>query len=289
MTVPIIMTDASCDLPGSFMKKNNIQFLGLMCHFKNKDYEDDFGKSLSYEEFYKGLENGEMPYTSQINEYRFTEKFKELLKQKRPIIYIGMSSGISGTFNSSKLAKNAILSEFEDADITLIDSKSSSIGLGILVYYACKMAQEGLSKDEIVNWVNNNRLKMNHWFVVEDLKHLKRGGRISSSKAIVGTLLDVKPIIYIENQGELKNVTNVRGRKKAIKYLVERFRERALDNENQVIGISHGNCIEDAKLLKNIIEREFPNNRFIINMLGVGMAAHCGSGMLSLCFLGNKR
>ena len=230
-----------------------------------------------------------MPYTSQINEYRFTEKFKELLKQKRPIIYIGMSSGISGTFNSSKLAKNAILSEFQEADITLIDSKSSSIGLGILVYYACKMAQEGFSKDEIINWVDNNRLKMNHWFMVEDLKHLKRGGRISSSKAVIGTLLEVKPIIYIEDQGELKNVTNVRGRKKAIKYLVERFRERAVDKENQVIGISHGNCIEDAKLLKKMIDREFPNNKFIINTLGMGMATHCGSGMLSLCFLGNKR
>lgn len=289
MAAPIIMTDASCDLSGSFIEENKIPFLGLMCHFKGKDYEDNFGQSLSYEEFYKGLENGEVPYTSQINEYRFTEKFRKLLKQKRPIIYIGMSSGISGTFNSSKLAKNAILSEFEDADITLIDSKSSSIGLGILVYYACKMAQEGLSKDEIVNWVNNNMLKMNHWFMVEDLRHLKRGGRISSSKAVIGTLLDVKPIIYIENEGKLKNVTNVRGRKKAIKYLVERFRERAVDTENQVIGISHGNCIEDAKLLKKMIEREFPNNKCIINTLGMGMAAHCGSGMLSLCFLGNKR
>jgi DegV family protein with EDD domain len=289
MTRPIIMTDAGCDLPGDFILEKNIPFLGLTCHFKGRDYEDDFGKSLSYEEFYDGLRNGEMPYTSQINEYRFAEKFRELVKEKRPVIYIGMSSAISGTFNSSKLARESVISEFEDADITLVDSKGASIGLGLLVYYAHKMAEEGKSKDEIVKWLDDNKLKMNYWFMVEDLKHLKRGGRISSSKAVIGTLLDVKPIIYICSDGTLKNIANVRGRKKGIKYLIDRFRERALDTENQVIGISHGNCLEDAKLLKKLMEKEFCNNKFIINTLGLGMATHCGNGMLALCFLGNKR
>ncbi|MEY7999495.1 DegV family protein [Clostridium sp. Mt-5] len=289
MTKPIIMTDAGCDLPGSFILENNIPFLGLICHFKGKDYEDDFGKSLSYEEFYNGLRNGEMPYTSQINEYRFTEKFKKLLEEKRPIIYIGMSSAVSGTFNSSKLAREAVINEFKDADITVIDSKDASIGLGLLVYFAYKMAKEGRSRDEIVKWLNENKLKVNHWFMVEDLKHLKRGGRISSSKAVIGTLLDVKPIIYISQDGSLKNMANVRGRRKGIKYLVDRFRERAISTENQVIGISHGDCLEDANLLKKIMEKEFHNNKFIINTLGLGMATHCGNGMLALCFLGNER
>lgn len=289
MTKPIIMTDAGCDLPGSFIAEKNIPFLGLTCHFKGKDYEDDFGKSLSYAEFYGGLRNGEMPYTSQINEYRFAEKFKELLKEKRPIVYIGMSSAISGTFNSSKLARESIISEFKDADITLVDSKGSSIGLGLLVYGACRMAEEGKSKDEIVKWLDDNKLKMNYWFMVEDLKHLKKGGRISSSKAVIGTLLDVKPIIYICSDGSLKNVANVRGRRKGIKYLVDRFREGAVSTEGQVIGISHGDCLEDANMLKKVMEKEFHNNKFIINPLGLGMATHCGAGMLSLCFFGNRR
>ncbi|MHC6179491.1 DegV family protein [Clostridium sp. JNZ X4-2] len=289
MTKPIIMTDAGCDLPASFIFENNIPFLGLICHFKGKDYEDDFGKSLSYKEFYSGLRNGEMPYTSQINEYRFTEKFKKLLKEKRPIIYIGMSSAVSGTFNSSKLAREAVINEFKDADITVIDSRDASIGLGLLVYSAYKMAQEGRSRDEIVKWLDENKLKVNHWFMVEDLKHLKRGGRISSSKAVIGTLLDIKPIIYISQDGSLKNIANVRGRRKGIKYLVDRFRERAVNTENQVIGISHGDCLEDANLLKKIMEKEFHNNKFIINTLGLGMATHCGNGMLALCFLGNER
>ncbi|MFL0196494.1 DegV family protein [Clostridium sp. WILCCON 0269] len=289
MTKPIIMTDASCDLPGSFILERKIPFLGLICHFRGKDYEDSFGKCLSYEEFYKGLREGELPYTCQINEYRFTEKFRELIKEERPIIYIGMSSGISGTFNSAKLAKEAIVSESKDADIILIDSKGSSLGMGILVYKAYHMAEDGFTKDEIVNWVESNKLKMNYWFMVEDLRHLKRGGRISPSKANIGTLLDVKPIMCISPDGTLKNVVNLRGRKKAIKYLAEKFRERAVDTENQIVGISHGDCLEDAKLLERIIKENFPNNKFIINILGLGMAAHCGCGTLSLCFLATER
>lgn len=289
MTKPIIMTDASCDLPGSFIMEKKIPFLGLICNFKGKDYEDSFGESLSYKEFYEGLRKGELPYTCQINEYRFTEKFKELLKEKRPIIYIGLSSGISGTFNSAKLAKEEVLSQFGDADITLIDSKSASMGLGILVYNAYYMAENGCTGDEIVSWVESNKLKMNHWFMVEDLKYLKKGGRIPSFKANVGSLLNVKPIMCIQEDGTLKSVVNLRGRKKAIKCIAEKFKEKSMYTENQIIGISHGDCLEDAMFLEKIIKEDFPNNKFIINILGFGMAAHCGCGTLSLFFLGNGR
>ena len=289
MTKPIIMTDASCDLPGSFIMENKIPFLGLICNFKGRDYEDSFGKSLSYTEFYEGLRKGEMPYTSQVNQYRFIEKFKELIKEKRPIIYIGLSSGISGTFNSAKLAREEVLSEFEDADITLIDSKSASMGLGILVYNSYYMAENGCTRDEIVKWVESNKLKMNHWFMVEDLKYLKKGGRIPPFKASVASILNVKPIMCFQEEGTLKSVINLRGRKKAIKYIAEKFKEKSSCVENQIIGISHGDCLEDAKFLEKIIREDFPNNKFIINILGFGMAAHCGCGTLSLFFLGNGR
>ncbi len=286
---PIIMTDASCDLPPEFIEKNKVPFLGLICHFKGKDYEDDFGKTLSYEEFYKGLKEGEMPSTSQINEFRFVQKFKELLKQERPIIYIGMSSGLSGTFNSAKLARETIMEEYENADITVIDTKSSSIGLGILVYHAYEMLSKNCSKEEIINWVENNKIKVNHWFVVEDLNHLKKGGRISASKAVIGTLLDIKPIIYMMEDGSLKNINNIRGRKRAVKHLIENFRERCINPENQLIAISHGDCLADAEALKKTMEIEFNAKNIIINQLGIGMAAHCGVGMISLCFIGNRR
>lgn len=289
MVEPIIMTDASCDMPEDFMIQNNVPFLGLICHFKGKEYEDDFGHSLSYEKFYTGLKDGEMPYTTQINQYRFMEKFRELLKEKRPIIYIGMSSGISGTYNSSKLAREELIREYSDADITVIDSKVASIGLGLLVYHAVKMAKQGYSAKDIVNWVEENKNKMNCWFLVDDLKHLKNGGRISSSKAVMGTLLNVKPIITIQRDGTLKNVANIRGKKKAFRYLIEKFKSITDASENKVIGISHGYCLEDAQTLKNMMEDEFPNNKFIVNPLGLGMGTHCGNGMVSLCFLGKNR
>lgn len=289
MIEPIIMTDASCDMPESYILKNNIPFLGLVCHFNGNEYEDDFGHSLSYKEFYTGLESGEMPYTTQINEYRFLKKFKELLKEHRPVIYIGMSSKISGTFNSSKLAAEEIMGEYKDADITVVDSKGASIGQGLLVHHAVDMAKKGHSKEDIVNWVEENKNKMNYWFVVEDLNHLKKGGRISSSKAVIGTLLDMKPIIAIHKDGTLKNVTNVRGKKKAFKYLIDRFREMTDFKENKLIGISHGYCLKDAETLKGMFQEEFPNNGFVVNPLGLGIGTHCGNGMVSLCFLGKTR
>ncbi|NMM61323.1 DegV family protein [Clostridium sp. P21] len=285
----IIMTDASCDLPPDFIDENEVPFLGLTCCFKGKEYEDDFGKSLGREEFYKGLKEGEMPSTSQINEFRFVEKFKELLKQKVPIIYIGMSSGLSGTFNSAKLAREIIMEEYKDADITLIDTRCSSIGQGILVYNAYKMIKENFLKEDIINWIENTKTKVNHWFVVEDLKHLKRGGRISVSKAAIGTLLDIKPIICITEDGTLKNVDSIRGRKRAIKYLIEKLKEQCENPSEQLIGIAHGDCLEDARALKKVIENQFKTKNVILSELGLGMASHCGRGMLALCFIGKER
>lgn len=288
MVKPIIMTDASCDMPENFIFENHVPFLGLMCRFKGNDYEDDFGHSLSYERFYKGLREGEFPYTTQVNEYRFLEKFRELLGENRPIIYIGLSSGISGTFNSAKLAQEELADEgFKN--ITVVDSRGASIGLGLLVYHAVEMANQGSSVDDIVRWVEESRDKMNYWFVVEDLKHLKNGGRISASKAIIGTVLDVKSIIVIQKDGTLKNVANIRGKRKAFKYLARKFGELAEDSQDTLIGISHGDCIDDAFELKSMMEKEFPGNRFIMNSLGLGMGTHCGNGMVSLCFMGKTR
>lgn len=286
---PIIFTDASCDLPLNFVEENDIPYLGLVYHFKGKDYEDDFGKTISYKEFYDALRAGEMPNTSQINEYKFIKKFNELLIYNRPIIYIGMSSGLSGTLNSAKLAREVVISENKNADITVLDSKCASLGQGLLVYNAVKMRDEGYSAVDIIKWVNNNNNKMNHWFVVEDLNYLKRGGRISAVSAAVGNILDIKPIISITEEGKLKNVANARGKKKAIRYLVEKFEHNVTDYKENTVAISHGDCLEDALHLKDVLIQEFKVKNVLINGLGTGMGSHCGYGMLSLCFIGNSR
>ncbi|MGE5629259.1 MAG: DegV family protein [Solirubrobacterales bacterium] len=285
---PIILTDASCDLPLKFFEENNVPYLGLMYSFKGLDYEDDFGRTISHKEFYDGIRNGEMPVTSQINEFRFIEKFNELLKFNRPIIYIGMSSGLSGTFNSALLARDVILNENKDAEIYIVDTKCASLGEGILVYNAVKMRDNGCSSKEIIEWLENNKNLMNHWFAVEDLNHLKRGGRISSASAAIGEIFDIKPIITMTDEGTLKNITNARGKKKALRILADKFRENASDFEG-VAGISHGDCIEDAFLLRDILLKDYNSLEIIINYLGAGLGSHCGSGMVSLCFTGNKK
>jgi DegV family protein with EDD domain len=190
----VIITDSCSDLPLRYVEENNIPVLGLTCHFKGGDYEDDFGKTLGYGEFYAAVRSGEMPTTSQINSYRFAQEFKKYASQGKAVIYIGFSSALSGSVDSARSAREMAIEEYKDADITIIDSKSASLGQGLLVYYAYEMLKNRRPKDEIIDWVENNKLKLNHWFTVSDLAHLKRGGRISAAASAIGTILDIKPL-----------------------------------------------------------------------------------------------
>lgn len=284
----VLLVDSSSDLPLKFIEESEVEIIGLMCHFKDKEYEDDFGKSLKYKEFYDGMRNGEKPYTSQINSYRFEQKFKELVKKNKKVIYLAFDSAISGTFGSAEVAKEEVIKEYPDADIKIVDTKCASIGEGILVYCAWKMLEAGKSGDEVVEWAKNSCLKVNHWFIVENLFHLSRGGRLSMPKAVVGTLLNIKPIICINDLGQLINIVNIRGKKKAIRFLAEELKEKGSDYENMIVGISHGDCIEEAEYLAEIVENEFHVKKILINHVGPVIGSHVGPGMLSLCFFSEK-
>lgn len=285
----VIVVDSSCDLPLQFIQENNIPALGLICHLDGEEYVDDFGKTLTYEYFYERIRAGSMPTTSQINVYRFEELFKKYVKEGKSIIYLAMSSAISGCYSSAVIAKQSVEEDFKEADITVIDTKSASIGEGIVVYKAYEMLKNGATKEEIVNWVEENKLKVQHWFSVEDLIHLKKGGRLSATKANIGTLLQMKPILSIDKEGNLKNINNVRGRKKAIKSLFNRFEENMILDESTIIGISHGDCIEDALYLKDIILEKYKVKKVIINHVGPVIGSHTGPGILSVCFIGKDR
>ncbi|WP_392485948.1 DegV family protein [Haloimpatiens sp. FM7315] len=285
----VIMTDSSCDLPLEYIEKNKIPFVSLTCHFKKSDYRDDFGSSLSYREFYDGLRNGEMPTTSQVNAYQFEETFKKFVKEGKSIIYLGMSSSISGTVNSANIARQAVLEEFKDADITVIDTKSACIGEGLLVYRAVEMLKKGMAKEDIIKWIEDNKLKVNHWFIVGSLKHLRYGGRISGAAATIGTLMKINPLICIDNSGKLINHTNIRGRKKAIKFLLNKFKEDSIKDKDQIVTISHGDCLEEALCLEALLKEEFGIKNIIINYVGPVIASHTGPDMLSLCFIGKNR
>lgn len=285
----VIIIDSSCDLPLEYIEENKIPALGLICHLGDEEYEDDFGKKLTYDYFYDKIRNGVMPTTSQINIYRFQELFKKYVQEGKSVIYLSMSSKISGCYSSASIAKQTIEEEFQDADITVIDTKSASIGEGIICYNAIEMLKDGASKEKIVKWVEDTKLKVQHWFIVEDLMHLKRGGRLSATKANIGTLLKIKPIIYIDKEGCLQNLENARGRKKGIKMLMDKFEENIVNVEDAVIGISHGDCIEDAINLKEKILEKYKIKKVLINYVGPVVASHTGAGMLSICFVGKER
>ncbi|MEG1256283.1 DegV family protein [Clostridium sp.] len=284
----VLMVDSGSDLPIEFIKNPNVIGLPIGCNFKGKDMEDYFGETIDSREFYEGLRIGEMYTTSQINVYKFQEAFRTLASEGKAVIYIGLSSGLSGTINNARAAALNIKEEIPSSDITVIDSLCASMGIALLAHKAYDMMKQEKSKEEIVTFIENIKLKVNHYFTVDDLNHLKRGGRVSSSAAAVGTVLNVKPILHMDNEGKLVPLYKVRGRKKAISELAKKFIEKGGD-ESQLITISHGDCIEDAEVLEALCRKKGNVKDCIINHLGPTIGSHTGAGLLALFFIGSER
>ncbi|NLJ57820.1 MAG: DegV family protein [Tissierellia bacterium] len=284
-----IITDSACDLSYKYLKDNNVEVIPFPYFIDGEDCVDDFGKSLSYEEFYKRMREGSKPTTSQITSFSYLQTFKKFVEQGFSIIYIGFSSALSQTYNNSLLAIEEIKEDYPQADITSIDSKGASVGLGLLVYYACEMQKKGKTKEEIIDWIENNKLKVNHWFIIDNLDHLRRGGRISSTEATVGNLLDIKPMLNLDYYGGLKVVKKVRGRKRAVKELVNELKRAIINPEEQIILINHGDCLEEAEKLREDLMQAIDIKDSAINYVGPVIGTHTGPGMLCLVFLGYER
>ena len=287
----IILTDSTCDLTLEYVEQNSdiLDVLGMPVNIDGHEYFDDFGKTLSHDEFYSKLRLGIMPSTAQINMFRFSTMFKKHYVEGKSVIYIGFSSNMSGTFNNAVLARQEFLEIYPDADITIIDSLAASIGQGVLIVGAIDMLREGKSKDEIVNWVEANKLKANHWFAVDDLNYLKKGGRISAATAVVGSALNIKPILTLDNSGKLGSYTNVRGRKKSIKFISEKFQEHVINCSEATVIIGHGNCLEDAEILKEYVLSIGKPKNIIISELSATIASHVGPNMIACAFIGDGR
>lgn len=285
----ILVVDSASALPLEFIQQENVVWAPIVCHFKGKDIEDDFGKTLNIKEFYEGLRSGEMPTTSQINVFKFEEIFRPLVEQNKSIIYIGLSSGLTGTIDNARKAVLNLKEEYESCDITIIDSLCASLGLGLLCYLTYEKIKEGKTKDEVIAFAEETKLKVNLYFTVDDLNHLKRGGRVSATAAAVGTLLSVKPILHMNNEGKLIPLTKVRGRKKAIVALAEKFIEKSDKNEMQTITIVHGDCLEDALALEKLCRENGNVKECIINFEGPTVASHTGAGLVGLYFVGQER
>lgn len=280
-----ILTDSACDLPKDIIKKYNIEVLPLSVHLGEKDYLD--GENIKSEELYCNMRKGSVYKTSQVPPSKFKEAFLRYAEKNETCIYIGFSSGLSGTFQSATIAKEEVLEIYPNFDVYLIDTKCASIGFGLVVCKACEMIEEGKTKKEILEAIEFYAKHMEHIFTVESLEYLFRGGRVSRTSALIGGLLDIKPILNVED-GKLIPIEKVRGRKKSLKRILDIVGERGIDLPNQIIGISHGDCLEEAEKFKEMIEEKYGCKNFLINSVGSVIGAHSGPGTIAVFFLNTK-
>lgn len=280
-----IITDSACDLPKDIIEEYNIEVIPLLVYLEGKEYLD--GETIQPVDLFNGMRKGKVYKTAQVPISKFKEAFLKHAENKESCIYIAFSSGLSGTCQAAVMAKNEVLEEYPDFNLDIVDTKCASVGFGLVVYKAAKMAKEGKSKEEIVKAVKFYSEHMEHIFTVDDLEYLYRGGRVSRTAAFVGSLLNIKPILDVED-GKLVPIEKVRGRKKVLKRMIEIMEERGVDLANQTIGICHGDDLEGAMKLKKMIQEKFGCEKFLINIIGCAIGAHSGPGTLSVFFLNEK-
>ena len=284
-----LVTDSSCDLSRSFIEENNIEVLPLILNIDGETVEDDFGETIPYKEFYNRLRNGSHTSTAQINVYSFEEVFRKYIEKGYEIIYIGLASALSGTFNSAYIARKNLLEEYPDAKIYAVDSKSISLGMGLVVTKVNNFIKEGKSAIDIVQWVENNCTKVVHTMLFEDLEHLKRGGRISGLSSLVGGMLNIKIVLELNKEGKLEVRNKVKGKKKALKHIVNRIKESAVNPENEILYIAHGDEQESVETLKAMILEEVNFKDVITGYVGVTVGSHGGPGVIAVVFMAEER
>ncbi|MBE5931372.1 MAG: DegV family protein [Lachnospiraceae bacterium] len=284
-----IVSGATGDMPQSIIEELGLHVIPMTVRVGEQDYlyhPDE--KELSCKEFYTKLSAGEDAVTSQITPIVFREVFEKYCKEGKDVLYIAFSSGLSGTVNSARLVAQELLEEYPERRIECIDSLCASIGEGFLVYLAGKLRKEGKSFEEVTEFVTENCTKVCHWFSVDDLIHLKRGGRLNSLEAVVGTALKIKPVLSIDREGKLTVVSKVRGTKKGMDYLRDRLVSDGIDTANQTVMIGHADAPEIAEQLKEQLLAEGLVKDVIISNVGPIIGTHVGSGMFALTFLGEN-
>lgn len=285
----IIVTDSTADLPQDYLTENNIPIFNLSYTILGTTYGKE--KDLPYKEFYGLMRDGNIPNTSQVNPDEAKEGFLKIMEKGKNILYIAFSSGLSGTYNSGRLAAEEIMEEDKEANIVVVDSKCASLGEGLLVHKAVEMRKEGKSFEETCEWVKDHILNFVHVFTVDDLNHLYRGGRVSRTTAVVGTVLNIKPLLHVDNDGHLINIGKTRGRKKSLIELVDMMEARlgSYAGKNDIFFISHGDCIEDAEFVRDEVKARFGIEKCIINNIGPTIGSHAGPGTVALFFMGDER
>ena len=281
-----IITDSGCDLPKSMLASLGVVSIPLYVNFRSESREDSVDGEIKA--MYDGLRAGEAASTSAVNPDRWAGIMEPVLAAGEDLLVIAFSSGLSTTYQSAVIAGNELKEKYPLRRIHVIDSLSASLGQGLLVWYACKKRDEGLSVDELAAWVTENRFHLCHWFTVDDLMYLKRGGRVSAATALFGTMLNIKPVLHVDDEGHLISMSKVRGRKAYIEALAAKAIEPGEGFDNSTMFICHGDCPEDAKLLADMVKAQGVKDVFI-GYTGAVIGSHSGPGTLAIFFLGEKR
>lgn len=290
MSEYVIVTDSTTDLSPEMVKELGVRVLPFTYTVDGREYSDTPGHGgLSSHEFYDLERAGKTAGTAAINLADLTDAFESCLKAGTDVLYIAFSSALSSTCSSGLLAARELQEKYPGRRIIAVDSLCASMGEGLLVWHAVRLKRQGMGIEELAGWLRDNRLSLCHIFTVDDLNHLKRGGRLSATSALVGTVLGIKPILHVDDAGRLVPIGKVRGRRQSIMELADRMKQTAIEPRKQTVFISHGDCEADARFLAEEVRRRMHVREIYINFIGPVVGAHSGPGTLAVFFMGRAR
>ena len=282
-----IVTDTGCDFPQQMYQEKNLVVVPLAVTYKGQEYTEYTESWL--QEMYAGLRAGESTSTSAVNPEGWANAVRPILEQGEDALILTFSSGLSTTYQSAVIAAQELMEEFPERKVNVVDTRCASLGQGLFVHYACCKRDAGLDLEELTAWCEEWKYKQCHWFTVDELMYLKRGGRVGAATALVGTMLQIKPVLHVDDEGHLINKAKVRGRKASIDALVKKMQETALPGENDLAYICHGDCEADAQYLAEQIKEKCGVKEVFYYYTGAVIGSHSGPGTLALFYLGEHR
>ena len=286
----VILTDSSADLGEEMVRKLDVQVVPLGFVLDGQAYHDyPDNRDMDPHAFYERLRKGDAATTNAVNTAQYTEALEPLLQAGRDVLVLAFSSGLSATYQSSVIAVEELRAKYPERKLYTVDTLCASLGQGLLVWYAAQLRERGRSIKEVQDWVEEHKLNLCHQFTVDDLYFLKRGGRVSAATALVGSMLHIKPVLHVDSEGHLINIDKVRGRQASLKALVDRMEETAIDPGSLTVFISHGDCLEDAQMVAEMVKKRFGVDEVYINYVGPVIGAHSGPGTVALFYIGTER
>ena len=286
----VILTDSSADLTAELAAELGVEVIPLSFTMEDKTYFNyPDNRDIDPADFYARLRGGAMATTAAVNVADYTEAMEPILKEGKDVLVLAFSSGLSATCHSAQIAAGELMEQYPDRKVYVVDTLCASLGQGLLVWYAANLKKQSKTMEEVRDWTEEHKLNLCHWFTVDDLHFLKRGGRISSATAVLGTMLSIKPVMHVDNEGHLIKVGTARGRNASLKALVDHMEQTVLDLKGQSIFISHGDCLADAQKVADDIRARFGVEDIVINYVGPVIGAHSGPGTVALFFMGSER